>query len=159
MSTVGDNGGRGRRTARGDGSAAGGPGRLEIRIDSDPANLAPTRKAVEDYTLRAGLDERAAQDVGLCVNEALANVMRHAYGGRTDRPIVITAERGPDGAVTVAIRDWGNGVDPSTLPRQPYNPLTPGGLGLICLDKLMDRIVYSPQPDGMLATMVKKRTG
>ena len=39
----------------------------------------------------------AVGDVGLCVNEALANVMRHAYGGATDRPIVIRAWREGDG--------------------------------------------------------------
>ncbi len=136
-----------------------GGGRLELRIDSDPATLAPTRKTLEAFTLACGLGEKAAQDVGLCLNEVLANVMRHAYGGRTDRPIVITAERGENDGVTVNVRDWGNGVDPSMLPRDSYNPLTPGGVGLICLGLLLDEMVYTPQPDGMLATLVKKKHG
>jgi serine/threonine-protein kinase RsbW len=130
--------------------------RFEMRIDSDPANLAPARKAVETFTIECGLSEQASHDVGLCLNEAMANVMRHAYGGRTDRPILITAESNAD-ALTVRVRDWGNGVDPSTLPREPYNPLTPGGVGLICLSELLDQMVYEPQPDGMLATLVKRR--
>ena len=129
---------------------------FEMRIDSDPAHLAPARKAVEAFTVACGLGEKASQDVGLCLNEALANVMRHAYGGRKDRPIVISAECTAD-AVTVRVRDWGNAIDPSTLPHEPYNPLTPGGVGLICLSELLDRMVYEPQPDGMLATLVKKR--
>ncbi len=136
-----------------------GSPRLEMRIVSDPSHLAPTRKALEAYTLQCGLGQRAADDVGLCLNEVLANVMRHAYGGRTDRPIVITAERGENDGVTVNVRDWGNGVDPSMLPRDSYNPLTPGGVGLICLGLLLDEMVYTPQPDGMLATLVKKKHG
>jgi anti-sigma regulatory factor (Ser/Thr protein kinase) len=127
-----------------------------MRIDSDPANLAAARKAIESFTVTCGLGEQASHDVGLCLNEALANVMRHAYGGRRDRPIVISAECDAE-QLTVRVRDWGNGVDPSTLPHEPYNPLTPGGVGLICLGELLDRMVYTPQPDGMLATMVKKR--
>ena len=59
--------------------------------------------------------------------------------------------------MTVELRDWGNGVDPSTRPPEPYNPLEPGGVGLICLQKLMDRVVYTPQPDGMLLTMTRAR--
>ena len=129
---------------------------MELRIVSDPANLAPARKAVESFAEKQGFAQKAVQDVGLCLNEALANVMRHAYGGRKDRPIVITARFERD-ELTVRVRDWGNGIDPSTIPHEPYNPLTPGGVGLICLAELLDRMVYEPQPDGMLATLVKKK--
>jgi anti-sigma regulatory factor (Ser/Thr protein kinase) len=96
------------------------------------------------------------------VNEALANIMRHAYGGAKDRPIQINADP-VDGSggnhIRIAIRDWGNGVNPASLPEKQYDPLTPGGLGLICMRKMMDETVYTPQPDGgMLVTMTKKRT-
>lgn len=131
--------------------------RIELRISSDPARLAEVRKAVEGFVRSRGFDEAAAAQVGLCLNEALANIMRHAYAGRTDQPIVVAADvRGADD-LCVTIRDWGNGVDPSTLPRPPYDPLTPGGVGLICLQKLMDGVVYTPQPDGMLTTLVKRK--
>ncbi|MGB7160318.1 MAG: ATP-binding protein [Tepidisphaeraceae bacterium] len=143
MSTVGESGSR----------------KLEMRIESDPAHLATTRKALEAFTLKCGLGEKAAQDIGLCLNEALANVMRHAYHGQTDRPIMITAEFDAHSVLTVNVRDWGNRVDPSTLPREPYNPHTPGGVGLICLSELLDEMVYTPQPDGMLAMLVKKKQG
>lgn len=131
---------------------------FEMRIDSDPAYLADARKAVETYAVACGLGEQPSHDVGLCLNEALANVMRHAYGGRNDRPILISAECDAQ-ELTVRVRDWGNGLDPSTVPREPYNPLTPGGVGLICLSELLDKMVYTPQPDGMLATLVKRKKG
>ena len=132
------------------------PGKLELRIASDPAQLADVRKSVESFARVRGFNETDAGELGLCVNEALANVMRHAYGGRKDRPIVITAAT-DERELVVRVRDWGNGVDPTTIPHEPYNPLTPGGVGLICLSELLDRMVYEPQPDGMLATLVKRR--
>lgn len=133
----------------------GGP--LRIEVQSDPARLADVRRAVEAYAVRAGLGEAAAGDVGLTVNEALANVIRHAYDGRHDRPVVVTADSDP-ARLTVTIRDWGNGVNPQDLPRPPRDPTTPGGLGLICLRELMDNVAYAPQPDGgMLLTMTKLR--
>ena len=128
-----------------------------MRIESDPANLSAARKAVESFAIAGGLTEKASHDVGLCLNEALANVMRHAYGGRKDRPIVITAAT-DERELVVRVRDWGNGVDPNTLPRRPYNPLEPGGVGLICLQQWMDEVAYTPQPGGgMLTTLMRRR--
>lgn len=128
---------------------------LRLKIDSDPANLADARRAVEALCAKCGLDETGVGEVGLCVNEALANVIRHAYGGATDRPIEIHADGG-DGRVTVRIRDWGNGVDPSSMPPRRYDPMEPGGLGLICLHNMMDALEWHQQPDaGILLVMTR----
>jgi anti-sigma regulatory factor (Ser/Thr protein kinase) len=138
-------------------SAASPAGILRLRVTSDPANLAPVRRACEQFCLDHALSAAAANDVGLCVNEAMANVTRHAYGGATDRPVEIVGDRGPDGdGVRVSIRDWGNGVNPADLTCREPNPETPGGLGLICLRRLLDEVRYEPQPDGMRLVMVKR---
>ena len=133
---------------------------LRLHTTSDPANLAPVRRACEKYCVEHGLSPGAANDVGLCVNEAMANVTRHAYGGADDRPIDVVCEElaSEEGAgVRVSIHDWGNGVNPATLPGREPNPETPGGLGLICLRRLMDEAIYVPQPDGMMLVMVKRK--
>jgi serine/threonine-protein kinase RsbW len=137
---------------------ASSPEILRLRVTSDPANLAPVRRACEQFCLDHGLSASGAHDVGLCVNEAMANVTRHAYGGATDRPVEITGEPEPadaGGGVRVAIRDWGNGVNPAALPGREPNPETPGGLGLICLRRLLDEARYVPQPDGMMLVLIK----
>ena len=58
----------------------------------------------------------------------------------------------------ITIRDWGNGVNPATLPAKPHDPLKPGGVGLVCLSRLMDDVIFAPQKDGMLLTMVKRKS-
>jgi serine/threonine-protein kinase RsbW len=132
------------------------PETVRLNIKSDPANLADARRTVEELCRRGGLDDGAVADVGLCVNEALANVMRHAYGGDRDRPIEIEVQA-QGGEATVRVRDWGNGVDPTTLPPKKYDPLEPGGLGLICLRQMMDTAEFRRQPDGgMLLTMTRR---
>ena len=129
---------------------------VELKINSDPANLAAAREAVEKLCRAAGFDEAAVGEVGLCVNEAHANVIRHAYEGATDRPIEIHATF--DGKqVIVTIRDWGNGVNPTVLPPVKTDPLTPGGLGLVCMEKMLDEARFEPQPDGMLLTLKRRR--
>jgi serine/threonine-protein kinase RsbW len=134
--------------------------RLELNVTSDPANLAAVRKEIETFASARGFDERAVAEIGLCVNEAMANVIRHAYRGRHDRPIRVAASLEDAGeSIVVTMRDWGSGIDPSCLPRRPRDPLRPGGIGLICLGQWMDEVAYAPQPDGgVLATMKRRRS-
>src|SRR4051812_7845266 len=95
------------------------PRPIELKLVSDPATLAAARKQVEAFAAACGFRERAVGEIGLCVNEAMANVIRHAYAGRRDRPVHVGARF--DGTrIIVTIRDWGIGVDPSQLPQRPY---------------------------------------
>jgi anti-sigma regulatory factor (Ser/Thr protein kinase) len=134
--------------------------RIELNITSDPANLGPARHAVESLCNACGFDETSTGEIGLVVNEALANVTRHAYSGAIDRPIQIVGQiigQCPDDALQITIRDWGNGESPVVLPDAPHDPLKPGGIGLICLRQLMDQTIFTPQDDGMLLTLTRKR--
>ena len=134
------------------------PAPVRLNITSDPANLARARHAVEQLAAAHGFDATACGEVALCVNEALANVTRHAYGGATDRPIDLTADVDErDAELRVRIRDWGSGVNPDSLPPKKRDPMMPGGLGLVCLRKMMDDVRFTPQPDGMLLEMTRRR--
>ena len=148
-----------RDTIKPPATPAAGAKTLRLRVTSDPANLAPVRKACERFCLEHGLSAAAANDVGLCVNDAMANVTRHAYDGAYDRPVEVTGEPEPGdaGGVRIAIRDWGKGINPADVTRVEHGPDNPGGLGLICLRRLLDEVRYEPQPDGMLMTMVKRK--
>jgi serine/threonine-protein kinase RsbW len=141
--------------------AAAPANQIELRLESNPARVAEARRAVERFAAGFGFPDALQADIGLCVNEALANVIRHAYGGKPGRPILIGAEFDSHNVQTpvlrITIRDWGNGENPACMPSQPRDPLVPGGVGMICLRSLMDEITFTPQPDGMLLTMVKKK--
>jgi len=132
------------------------PPHVELNVDSHPANLASVRKTIERFASDHGFDARSVAEIGLVVNEAMANIIRHAYAGRTDRPVHLKADADAQQLV-ITLRDWGNGVDPSKLPRREHDPNTPGGVGLICLRSWMDGVTYTPQPDGMLMTMVRRK--
>jgi len=142
-------------------STSSSPRRIELKVQSHPANLASVRKAIESFVSAQGFDEKAVAEIGLVVNEAMANVIRHAYDNKFDRPIHVSASMdqpaGQADQVTIAIRDWGKGIDPSKLPPKPRDPLQPGGVGLICLRQWMDNVVFTPQPDGMLTTLVRRK--
>lgn len=134
------------------------PEPVRLRITSDPATLAPTRKAVEAFAVVCGFGQKAVDEIGLCVNEAIANVIRHAYHGKTDQPIEVEL-RMDDSTLKVSIRDWGEGKLPNQSPPHAADPMKPGGLGLICMGRLMDRVSFTPQPDGMLLEMIRRKGG
>ena len=131
------------------------PTKLELKISSDPANLRPVRKQIEALAQAAGLPREDYEAVGLVVNEALANVILHGYGGAKDRPIIVTAES-VQGELRITIRDWAKPFDPSGVEPRHIGDLRPGGLGLLCMRKLMDEVQYERLPDGMLLKLVKK---
>jgi serine/threonine-protein kinase RsbW len=131
---------------------------LRCRFRSHPEHLARVRKSIEQFCSDAGLDDPACDEVGLVVNEALANVIRHAYSGAKEQPVETTVQRLNPG-VKIIIRDWGNGIKPANTRPQIKDPLVPGGLGLICMKKLMDEMDFIPQPDGMLLVMTRSTPG
>jgi serine/threonine-protein kinase RsbW len=131
------------------------PRRFDHRYQADTAVLAEARLAIEQFTKACGFDEKSVADVGLCVNEAMANVIRHAYRGQPGQAMQLTAEYSND-ELTLHLRDWGSGVNPEKMAK-PRDPLRPGGLGLVCLKSLMDEIRFIPQPQGMLLEMAKRR--
>lgn len=137
-------------------SGDGGGSALAIRTTSDTSELSHVRRQIESFCTSAGFDERAVGEIGLCVNEAMANVIRHAYRGRPGEPIEVAASV-VSGTLHVSIRDWGCGIQPGPLPQHKIDPMNPGGLGLICLGRLMDKITFTKQPSGMLLEMSRKR--
>lgn len=137
-----------------DGSSGGA---LFVKTTSDTSQLAVVRRQVEAFCQDGGFDERAVGEIGLCVNEAMANIIRHAYRGRAGEPIEVTASI-TDGTLNVSLRDWGEGQPPGTLPTEKLDPMKPGGLGLICLGRLMDQVTFTPQPAGMLLELIRHRT-
>ena len=126
------------------------------RLTSDPAEIAAIRKAVEAFASAHGHGEPAVAEIGLVLNEAIANIIRHAYRGQSDRPIEFDAGFDPElSRLTIRIRDYGTGIQPGPLPHEKLDPMKPGGLGLICLGRLMDSIRFTPQNPGMLLELEK----
>ncbi|CAN5628512.1 anti-sigma regulatory factor [soil metagenome] len=130
--------------------------KLTINLSTDPTLLGSARTAIEKLCATHKFDAKSCEEIGLVVNEALANVIRHAYANVGDKPIQIDVAV-QDGELTIRMRDWGKGIDPEKATAGPKDPLTPGGLGLICMRQMMDSIVFEPQSDGMLLTMKRKR--
>ena len=60
---------------------------ISIRLFSDPHLLSTIRSTVEGLAKAVGFAEKSRGLLMLAIDEALANVIRHGYDGRTDEMI------------------------------------------------------------------------
>ncbi|TSE02009.1 ATP-binding protein [Skermania sp. ID1734] len=54
-----------------------------VRAEATPAKVAETRNRLRDWAIENKVDAQTVNDMVLATYEALANVVEHAYGGRT----------------------------------------------------------------------------
>ncbi len=105
-----------------------------------------------------GFTEEQATKIMLAMDEALVNVIRHAYGGAHDKPIFIdmrgTEDNGRIG-LRVLIRDEGRKVDPAKIRSRDLDDIRPGGLGVHLMKSIMDVVEFTPQDRGMALEMIK----
>ena len=134
----------------------------QVRIRSDPAELAAVRERVSEIATAVGFGEKEVADIILAVDEALTNVIRHGYGGPCEESIDIHIERsGLDGveAFSVSIRDFGKQFDPDRIVGRALENVRPGGLGIHIMRKVMDQVNYAPADGGgMKLHMIKKKS-
>ena len=123
---------------------------LRLKFASNPELLGVVRSAVCALSESIGFSPEASRAVIRSVDEALANVMRHAYGSRRDQPIHLTcwsvASKLPQGAkaaLEIVIMDRGIAMPEGKLNAPPPRELRPGGLGLEWMRKSMDVVEHS----------------
>ena len=81
---------------------------LHVSLPAVPVSVREARDVVGDTARRVGAPEGVVEDVRLCVSEAVANVVRHAYG-HEEGDAALTVEHDGD-ELTVLVRDEGVGL-------------------------------------------------
>jgi len=111
--------------------------------------LCVVRGALEKLTEMLGLPPEACRAVVLAVDEALTNVVRHAYLGQTDKPVEVTFRRcqaqGVEGwrdALEIELEDHGIPVKAEEMRGRSLDEIRPGGLGLHFIRENMDKVEF-----------------
>jgi len=99
----------------------------------------------------------------LAVDEAVSNLIRHAYRGDDTKKISITLSVDDD-EVQVEICDTADAFDPASAEspdmRQYFIDRRRGGLGILLMTRVMDTITYKPAAVGdrvNTLTLTKRR--
>lgn len=131
-----------------------------LTITSRYENLAQVTQFARSIAIDSGLGEREADDIELAVDEAITNVIEHAYLGDPSGIIQINCALDRNEFI-IEIRDEGNPIDPkkyrSPKISGPISERSIGGLGLFFMRKLMDKVEFHHgRKQGNLTVMVKK---
>jgi sigma-B regulation protein RsbU (phosphoserine phosphatase) len=118
---------------------------MRFRASSD--QLFGVRELVRETLGTRGCDSSEIDSVALAVDEACANIIRHAYGACGVGDIVIQIlVQGND--CVIRLRDYAQPVDPEAVCCRPSSELSPGGLGMFLISKIMDRYDFAEAADG-----------
>lgn len=136
---------------------------VHLRVTSEAAQIATVRRAVQEAAEAIGFGEEEISAVILAINEAMANVIQHGYGGQAGQPIEVTIEpvrRSSSVGLQLTVCDCCPHVDPSSIAGRELDDLRPGGLGTHIIKTTMDEVEYSQRrPRGMCLRMVKMLGG
>ena len=120
---------------------------LRLQMLSNPQVLCGVRGAVSPIAAVVGFGEEDCRAITLAVDEAIANIIRHAYGGKLDRAIEIrlnqiSPENGAKNGLEIVLLDHGAKPKPDALKGLPPGELRSGGLGLHFMRQSMDTVVH-----------------
>jgi anti-sigma regulatory factor (Ser/Thr protein kinase) len=132
---------------------------VKLTVRSQPSHLRVVRSVVERMCEIIGFDDAVAGRIVLSVDEAMTNIIRHAYDGAGDEPIEIELSSldAPGGGLRVTLRDWGRRVERSRIRPRDLADVRPGGLGVHIIASCMDRMDYQPADGGGTMLILEKK--
>ncbi|MBU2549579.1 MAG: ATP-binding protein [Proteobacteria bacterium] len=134
----------------------GSPG-AEITLDADLENLGRFLEVVSGLAAGEKYDARRSKMIELAVEEAIVNVINHAY---TDAKGMLTmsASVDADRRLVLTIKDQGRPFDVSNVAEPDIGSGVEsrkiGGLGVFFIRQVADEIRYAREDDSNVMTMV-----
>lgn len=121
-----------------------------LHIPSEQSSLARVEAFLMNVPAITQLDEHRRFNLMVASLEALSNAIVHGNrsNAHTDVDVVVTVA---DESITVRIRDYGEGFDPSRVPdpRHQENLLREGGRGVFLITALADTVEFVQHNPGM----------
>jgi len=122
---------------------------LKLELSSNPEMLCVVRHALGQLAETLGFSSAECRAIVLAVDEALTNIIKHAYGGEAGRPIraffcrIEVPQNGKQRkALEIVIEDRGKKVDRAKLCGRSLEDVRPGGLGMHFINECMDAVEF-----------------
>ena len=130
---------------------------IELSIDSKLELVWTVESVANSASAKLGFDEDDAGWIELAVREAVVNAIKHGNHFLADKQVDVEFLVGQD-AMTIHVRDRGEGFDPTSLhdPLDPERLLNPTGRGILWMRTFMDEVEYSAHPDGGCVVRMRK---
>ena len=118
-------------------------------------NIEVAERVLVDLCQRARCSEDEEYWLVTALREAVANAVRH--GNKQDPDAVVrVAYEIEDFTITIRVEDEGAGFDPADIPdpTDPENLLRPNGRGIFYMQQFMNRVEFTPRPEGGMAVVM-----
>jgi serine/threonine-protein kinase RsbW len=122
--------------------------KMKFAMPSDPRYLPVVRGAMGALTAVIGWDEAECRAITLALDEALANVIRHAYHNSAEGTIELECREIADG-LEITLLDNGDAPDRSKICARELGSDQPGGgRGTHIIRDVMDKVSYEVTQEG-----------
>lgn len=121
---------------------------------SHPRFLSIVRAAVEQIGMVYGLTDDSCRGVTLAVDEAVANIIRHAYKNSYDGEIEFSCRAVAD-QLEFTLVDRGEPADPARICAKPLDEISLSGRGTHLMKATMDEMHYERIPRGNQLRLIK----
>lgn len=132
---------------------------IEISVPCKPEYVRTIRKTVAEFAVTMNMPPNDIEALEIAISEAASNIVRHAYVGCEQvGPLQVRCSHGSSG-LTVEVVDRGRGFNAppdGIIPEVDFN--REGGLGIILIKELMDRVCYVSKPNRGTRIKMLKRT-
>lgn len=127
-------------------------------IENRIGELPGLAEKIEALALQWDLRDALAMNLNLVLEEALSNIIFYAFRDQEVHKIRISITR-EGGRLTMRIRDDGIPFDPTAAPAPdtslPAGERPIGGLGILLISKLMDKVHYARIDNKNVLTLTK----
>jgi len=137
---------------------------FDIKVPSNPRMMQLVRKTIAQACQMVGFSDREIHAVTLAVDEGCTNIIRHCYRNSKTGHIVLRVRLYND-KIEIVLRDFGDEIDVEKLREcaekrkrelELSGPVNPGGLGVMLIHSIMDRVHYrTSQDSGTVLRLVK----
>ena len=121
---------------------------MKLIISSNPKELRQVRLEIELYC-KANFTNLDSSKAIIAVDEALQNVMRHAYDMKPDQLIDIFFKKTELNDFEVKIRDYGKQSPLENIKSRDLKDIRPGGLGVYFIKQCSKSSEYKHLPNGI----------
>lgn len=135
---------------------------LMITITADLSQLEQIRRQVRAFTCALRQPQRVIDDIELAVDEAVTNVIRHAYQPGQAAQLEIRGWM-KDGQIIISVRDFGRRYQPKPVTaadiRRVVNSHQSHGLGRYIIKRCMNSVRYHSVSGKYNETIMMKKLG
>lgn len=132
---------------------------MEKTFSAELTSLHPILDWIRNYLEGTGLSDVEIRRIEIALEEGLVNIFSYAYQGKAGT-IAISISHEERGYIEIIFKDKGLPFNPLKHKRE-VDPLTPiesleeGGLGILFMQRLMDKVEYRREGDTNILTLRK----